>query len=156
MGLREQFEMHDIITDEGIARGIVYAWTLVVVADEKVEGVEMKSLEEFAKTHNITKQFNQDDWLSETVGQALSVYKTEGEDALFEIIEELLKGTGEENKLILLTSLLQLACVDGDFDTKELLVLERIADMLDISRQDTLMVAMAFATGVFRKINPFR
>ena len=39
MGLREQFEKYDIITDQDVARGIVYAWTVLVVADARVEQV---------------------------------------------------------------------------------------------------------------------
>ncbi|MCP5105206.1 MAG: hypothetical protein GY950_17590 [bacterium] len=146
MGLREQFEKYDIITDEDIARGIVYAWTTMVVADNRVEQVEMDALKKFARVHNITQKFNQADWLSHTVGEALNVHKTEGEDSLFAIIEELLGNTNCENKRILLYTLMELACVDCDFTDQELDVLNRIVELLDISRRDVLMMGMLYAT----------
>ena len=146
MGLREQFEKYDIITDQDVARGVVYAWTVVIVADARVEQVELNALENFARVHNITQQFNQENWLSETVGEALNVYKTEGEETLFSIIEELLSNTSVNTKRILLYSLMQLACVDGDFADRELDVLNRIVELLAIDRRDVLMMGMLYAT----------
>ncbi len=146
MGLREQFEKYNIITDEDIARGIVYAWTLMVVADAKVEQVELKALEEFVKTHDATQRFNKNDWLSDGVGEALNVYRTEGEDALYAVIKEMLDNTGKETKRRLLFSLMELACVDGDFDNRELDVLHRIVTSLQIELKDAIMMGMLFAT----------
>lgn len=146
MGLREQFEKYDIITDQDVARGVVYAWTVVIVADARVEQVELNALENFARVHNITQQFNQENWLSETVGEALNVYRTEGEETLFSIIEELLSNTSVNTKRILLYSLMQLACVDGDFADRELDVLNRIVELLAIDRRDVLMMGMLYAT----------
>ncbi len=146
MGLREQFERYDIITDEDIARGIVYAWTLMVVADAKVERVELKALECFAKVHHLTQPFNQANWLSDTVGEALNVYKTEGEKSLLSIIEELLINTSVENKRVLLYSLMQMACVDGDFTDQELDVMDRMVELLGLSTRDVLMMGMLYAT----------
>jgi uncharacterized tellurite resistance protein B-like protein len=146
MGVKEQFEKYDIITDQDVARGVVYAWTAVIVADARVEQVELNALENFARVHNITQQFNQENWLSETVGEALNVYKTEGEETLFSIIEELLSNTSVNTKRILLYSLMQLACVDGDFTDQELDVLNRIVELLAISRRDVLMMGILYAT----------
>jgi len=146
MGLREQFEKYDIITDQDIARGVVYVWTVVVVADARVEQVELNALENFARVHNITQQFNQENWLSETVGEALNVLKTEGEETLLSIIDELLCNTSVNTKLILLYSLMQLACEDEDFADRELDVLNRIVELLAISRRDVLMMGMLYAT----------
>jgi uncharacterized tellurite resistance protein B-like protein len=146
MGLREQFEKYDIITDQEVARGVVYAWTVLVVADARVEQVELNALESFAKVHNITQQFNQENWLSETVGEALNVYKTEGEETLFSIIEEVLGNTSVNTKRILIYSLMQLACVDEDFSDRELDVLNQIVELLGISRRDVLMMGMLYAT----------
>jgi tellurite resistance protein len=146
MGLREQFEKYDIITDEDIARGIVYAWIVIVLADAKVESVELMALERFAKIHNITRQFNQEEWLSNTVGEALSVYKSEGMDTLLAVIQELLDNTSIDTKRILLFSLMQLACIDGDFTQPELDMLNQVVELLDISRGDVLMMGMLFAT----------
>jgi uncharacterized tellurite resistance protein B-like protein len=146
LGLREQFEKYDIITDEDIARGIVYAWTAMVVADSKVEQVELNAMEDFAKIHTITQPFNQGDWLCQTVGEALNVYNAEGAETLFPIIKEQLKNTNQSNKRILLYTLMQLACVDGDFTDKELDVLNRMVEILDINRRDVLMLGMLFAT----------
>ena len=142
MGLREQFENFEIITDEGIARGIVYAWVVMVVADARVERAELDALERFAKVHNITQQFNRENWLSDTVGEALNVYQTEGQESLFSVMEELLNHTGSDTKRVLLFSLMHLACVDGDFTERELDALNRIAEILEISRRDVLMVGM--------------
>ena len=94
----------------------------------------------------ITQQFNQENWLSETVGEALNVYKTEGEETLFSIIDELLCNTSVNTKRILLYSLMQLACVDEDFSDRELDVLNRIVELLAISRRDVLMMGMLYAT----------
>jgi uncharacterized tellurite resistance protein B-like protein len=146
MGLREQFEKYDIITDQDIARGVVYAWTIMVVADARVEQVELNALEIFANVHNITQPFNQADWLSETVGEALNVYRTEGEETLFSIIEELLSNTCVNDKRVLLYTLMQLACVDGDFTDRELDVLNRIVELLAISRRDVLLIGILYAT----------
>ena len=146
MGLREQFEKYDVITDEDIARGIVYAWTLMVVADEKVKQSEMNALENFAAVHDVTKPFSRPDWLSETVGEALNVYKTEGQDALFTVVEELLTNTSPDARRVLFYTLMQLACVDGDFTDRELDVLNRIAELLDIGKRDMLMMGMLYAT----------
>ncbi|NIM13585.1 MAG: hypothetical protein GTO45_15835 [Candidatus Aminicenantes bacterium] len=146
MGLREQFEKYDVITDEDIARGIVYAWTAMVVADARIEPAELNALESFAKAHNITQEFNQEEWLTETVGEALSVYKAEGPETLLAIIQKQLNHTSVESKRLLLYSLMQLACVDGDFDDRELDVLNRVVELLDISRRDVLMMGMLFAT----------
>ena len=146
MGLREQFEKYDVITDEDIARGIVYAWTLMVVADEKVKQSEMNALENFAAVHEITQPFSRPDWLSDTVGEALNVYKTEGQDALFTVVAELLTNTNPDTRRVLFYTLMQLACVDGDFTDRELDVLNRTAEMLDIGKRDVLMMGMLYAT----------
>lgn len=146
MGLRKEFEKIDIITDEDIARGIVYAWTAMVVADARVEQSELIALEKFAKIHNITQQFNQGEWLSDTVGEALNVYNAEGEESLFSVIEELLDNTSIDTKRILLFTLMHLACVDGDFAERELDMLERMIAHLDIGYRDILMLGTLFAT----------
>lgn len=146
MGLRKEFEKIDIITDEDIARGIVYAWTAMVVADARVEQSELIALEKFTRIHNITQQFNQGEWLSDTVGEALNVFKAEGVESLFSVIEELLDNSSAETKRILLYTLMHLACVDGDFAERELDFLEKIIHCLDIDCRDVLMMGTLFAT----------
>lgn len=146
MGLKEQFEKYNIITDEDIARGIVYAWTLMVVADAKVEQIELKTMEHFACSHRATHQFNCPDWLSEVVGEALNVYKAEGPDTLLGIIQDMLINTNRETKEVLIYTLMQLAHVDGDFTNRELDVLYRMVETLDICRRDVLKIGMLYAT----------
>jgi len=146
MGLKQQFEKYHIITDEDIARGVVYAWTLVVVADERVAQEELQSLERFAAMHHITRRFNNESWLEDTVGEALNVYNTEGPDSLLAIIKDQLGQTSIEARRVLLYSLVKLACVDEDFSQQELEILDRIIEMLDISRKDVLMIGILYAT----------
>jgi uncharacterized tellurite resistance protein B-like protein len=146
MGLKQQFEQYDIITDEDIARGIVYAWTLMVVADSRVEQTELNAMERFAKVHKVTRQFNRGTWLEDTVGEALSVYNTEGEESLFAIIKKQLHSSSVETKRVLLFSLIKLACADEDFSDRELDVLDRMVALLNIGRRDVLMIGMLYAT----------
>ena len=145
MGLREQFERYDVITDEDIARGIIYTWTLLVVADGKVEQAEMNALKNFAGVNELTRPFSQPEWLNQTVGEALSVYRAEGQEALYPVILELLCNTGPDVRRVLFYTLMQLACVDGDFTDRELDVLNRIGDLLDIGKRDFLMMGMLYA-----------
>ncbi len=146
MGLKEQFEKYDMITDEDIARAIIYAWTLMVVADARVEQAELKALERFAKAHKLTQQFNQDSWLEDTVGEALNVYNTEGLESLLTVIKEQMGSSSIETKRLLLYSLTKLACVDGEFCDRELDLLNRIVELLGISKRDLLMISMLYAT----------
>lgn len=146
MGLKEQFEKYEVIKGEDVARGIVYAWTAMVVADDKVAQEELEALERFARIHNLTQPFNSEEWLGKTVGEALSVYKTEGMNTLFSIIEELLANTTTHAKQVLLYSLMEISCVDEECCDREIEVLNRMVELLDISRQDVLMMGMLFAT----------
>jgi len=146
MGLREQFEKYDIITDEDIARAIVYSWTLMVIADARVEQCELKALQRFAKAHQVTQLFNRENWLGDTVGEALNVFHAEGQDSLLAVIKEQLKNASVENKRVLLYSLTKLACVDGDFHERELDLLDRMVELMGISKRDLLMISMLYAT----------
>ncbi|MCP4214498.1 MAG: hypothetical protein GY765_07565 [bacterium] len=150
MGFREQFEEYNIITDEDTARGIIYAWALVLVADTKIEQDELKNLEDFARLNNISPQFKNAAWLSKTVDEALGVYKAEGAEIIFTILKEVLGDISDNTKRLLLYSLMQLAAVDGDFDERELDALARIVETLEISKRDTLMMGMLNATYMWR------
>jgi tellurite resistance protein len=142
MGLKQQFEKYNVITDEDIAQGLVYAWTLMVVADERVEGTELKALAEFAGSHKVTRRFDEGVWLENTVGEALNVYNTEGQETLLSIVKEQLKNASVENKRMLLFTLLKLALVDDDFSDRELDLLERMSDLLELNRRDILMLGI--------------
>ncbi|MCP5054639.1 MAG: hypothetical protein GY940_46170 [bacterium] len=145
MGLKQQFEQYDIITDEDIARGMVYSWTLMVMVDGRVEGAELEALEGFAKSHKTTRRFHRDNWLDETVAEALNVYNAEGPESLFGIIKEQLTNSSIETKRVLLFSMLKMACVDEDFCDRELDLLERMVEILGIGRRDILMIGMLYA-----------
>ena len=93
-----------------------------------------------------TKDFNRSEWLSEAVGEALNVYKTEGQEAILAIIQDLLTNTSKETKKVLIYTLMQLAYVDGDFTDRELDVLYRMVELLDVSRKDLVMIGMMYAT----------
>ncbi len=145
MGLKQQFEKCDVITDEDIARGIVYAWTLMVLVDERVEYSELNALEMFAKVHKVTQRFNTGSWLEDTVGEALNVYNVEGEESLLAIIKDQLSNSSAETKRVLLFSLIKLACVDEDFSERELDLLDKMVQLLALGRRDILMIGMLYA-----------
>ncbi|MCP4146531.1 MAG: hypothetical protein GY757_02170 [bacterium] len=147
MELKDQFEKYyNSIMEEDVARCIVYAWTLMVIADTKIEPVELEALKNFARTNNITSPFNKNNWLPETVGEALNVYSVEGMDAIFDVIKEVITKTDTDTKRFLLYSLIELACVDGDFAQQEVDVLNRMVEIMEVSKVDLLKIGMLYAT----------
>lgn len=146
MSLKQQFEKYNIITDEDIARGVVYAWTLMTVADQRVERVELDTIQRFANSYKMTRRFHEGDWLENTVGEALNVYNTEGKESLLSIIAEQLKNASLGIKRLLLFSMIQLACCDEDFSERELELLDHVVDLLKLHRKDVLMIGMLYAT----------
>jgi uncharacterized tellurite resistance protein B-like protein len=94
----------------------------------------------------LTQQYNQGPWLDDTVGEALNVYNAEGIESLLTVIKDQMGSASVETKRLLLYSLTKLACVDGDFCDRELDLLNRIVDLLGVSKRDLLMICMLYAT----------
>ena len=145
MGLADLFKKNIVIGDESLARGFVYAWTAVAVADGQISNAELGKLNTFAKATDATKNFYSETWIAAIFEEAIKIYKQQGMDALIATIGPLFANAQSKEKQILLYTLMDLGCIDGDFSSHEMGAIKSIVESIDISREDVLFAGLIFA-----------
>jgi len=146
MGLADLFKKDIVIGDESLAKGFVYAWTAVALADGKISNEELGKLNTFAKATDATKNFYSEQWIAAIFEEAVIIYKQQGMDALIATIGPFFANAESKERQILLYTLMLLGCIDGDFSSSEMGAVKSIVDAIDISREDVLFAGMVFAS----------
>lgn len=145
MGLADLFKKDIVIGDESLAKGFVYAWTAVAIADGHIANEELGKLNTFARATDATKNFYSEQWIAAIFEEAIKIYKQQGMDALIATTATYFQNAESKEKQILLYTLMDLGCIDGDFASHEMGAIKTIVDAMDISREDVLFAGMIFA-----------
>lgn len=135
-----------VSADETLAKGCLYAWSAVMLADGSTNNTELGMFNMFAKANNATKEFYSDKFVAKGFEEAIITWKKEGMDALVKKIPPLLKGATGDDRRIILYNFYMLADADNDFTSKEMGVIKSIIDEVNYSRDDVLYAGMIYAS----------
>lgn len=132
--------------DETLAKGCLYAWSAVMLADGATPNEELGMFTTFAKVNTATKDHYSDKFLASGFEESIIAFKQQGMDALVKKIVPMLKGAKPEDRGILLVNFFMLAKADGDFSAKEQNVISSIVKAVNFSRDEVLTASMVYAS----------
>lgn len=135
-----------VAADKDLAKGCLYAWSAVMLADGKTPNAELALFNNFAKVSTTTKSFYNDKWIAKGFEEAIITWKKQGMEALIKKLPAMLKGADEVERKLIIINFLMLAKADKDFNTKEIGVIQKIVKAVNFSRDDVLFAAMMYAS----------
>lgn len=151
MGLIDILHQKVSVDNEAVAKGFALAWTAIVASDCKIDKAELLLLNNFAKNSVGTKKFYSEQWIAGVFEEAIKLLNEGGQNAVYSEIVNLFENAAEGDRQVLLYSLMNLACIDGDFSRKEMDSVFEIAETLGIEAKDILYTGMLFAAKSFKK-----
>jgi len=135
----------NVTADEALAKGCIYAWPAVMLADGSTSNAELGMLNTFAKANNATKDFYSEQFIAKYFEEAIVTWKQKGMDALIKKIPSLFKAATSDDRRIVLYNFFMLANSDDNFTSNEMGAIKTIVDAVDFPRDDVLYTGMIYA-----------
>ncbi|MBD3345013.1 MAG: hypothetical protein GF401_08125 [Chitinivibrionales bacterium] len=125
---------------QNVDRGVAYSWALLVAADGNLEEQELVTVFNINSNLKLTALDNES--LVEIMKETINDISTKGLDHCYEIVKQCLEKEPNEKKMHLLISFIKIALADDDFGNEEMVTIFKLADVIDISKQDILSVCL--------------
>ena len=137
-------------TDQNLAKGYIFAWTAVMLAHGQTTKEGLGKFTTLATVNEITKKFYSDGWFSKNFEDGLKIFKVKGEgtEGLIKNAATLLATFNklpQKERVEFMITLLMMANYDRNVSKEEADVIEKIANAINISRDDLLMAWMLWA-----------